>query len=235
MPFKCPHCSVLIHPVFTGLVTDNSHSPNIINYYESYESSDLPKRHNWFLFYTQCLSCRMPIVKVRDVFVVEKSDNRYDDEQDTQDFIIYPNNKLNISLPPEVPKKYRNYFKEACSVLNDSPAASAALSRRILQLLLVEKAGVKDNGNLKSMIDEVVNSGLLPSYLAEDIDKVKDIGNYAVHPNKSTNPNEIIDVEPGEAEWSLDILEGLFDFYFVQPIKAQKRRDEWDKKIKGNK
>jgi hypothetical protein len=177
----------------------------------------------------------MPIIKVRDVFVIEKNDNRYDDERDVQEFIIYPNNKLNISLPVVVPENYRNYFKEACLVLNDSPAASAALSRRILQLLLAEKAGVKNTGNLAKMIDEVIQSGQLPSYLADYIDKVKDIGNYAAHPNKSTHSNEIIDVEPGEAEWSLDILEGLFDFYFVQPIKAQKRRDEWDKRMKGNK
>jgi hypothetical protein len=46
MAFNCPHCSVLIDVVFTGLVTDNLHSPTIISYYDSYESSELGKRHN---------------------------------------------------------------------------------------------------------------------------------------------------------------------------------------------
>jgi hypothetical protein len=32
--------------------------------------------------------------------------------------------------------------------------------------------------------------------------------------------------------WTLDILEGLFDFYFVQPSLMKKRREELDKKLK---
>ncbi len=32
-------------------------------------------------------------------------------------------------------------------------------------------------------------------------------------------------VELDEAEWSLDVLESLFDFYFVQPARAKAKRD----------
>jgi hypothetical protein len=31
----------------------------------------------------------------------------------------------------------------------------------------------------------------------------------------------------------LDVLEGLFDFYFVQPAAAQKRRDALNQKLAG--
>ncbi len=31
-------------------------------------------------------------------------------------------------------------------------------------------------------------------------------------------------MEPGEAEWNLDTLEGLFDFYYVQPAKTAARK-----------
>lgn len=42
-----------------------------------------------------------------------------------------------------------------------------------------------------------------------------------------------MEVEPGEAEWLLDVLEGLFDFYFVQPANAQRKRDALNEKLKA--
>jgi len=61
---------------------------------------------------------------------------------------------------------------------------------------------------------------------------VRQIGNFAAHPIKSTSSGEIVDVEPGEAEWNLDVLEGLFDFYFVGPAESKKKREALDKKLK---
>jgi hypothetical protein len=40
-----------------------------------------------------------------------------------------------------------------------------------------------------------------------------------------------IDVEPGEAEWLLDTLEKLFDFYFIEPDRIAKRRQEVNAKV----
>ena len=37
----------------------------------------------------------------------------------------------------------------------------------------------------------------------------------------------------GEAEWSLDVLEGLFDFYFVQPAIMAEKRKALDAKLRG--
>ncbi|MFX0173636.1 MAG: hypothetical protein ACFE9L_17240, partial [Candidatus Hodarchaeota archaeon] len=51
------------------------------------------------------------------------------------------------------------------------------------------------------------------------------------HPNKSTSTGEILPVEPEEAEWNLDVLESLFDFYYVQSAKIQKKKDALDKKL----
>jgi hypothetical protein len=39
-------------------------------------------------------------------------------------------------------------------------------------------------------------------------------------------------VEPGEAEWNLDVLESLFDFYFVQPALHAKRKAALNPKLK---
>lgn len=40
-----------------------------------------------------------------------------------------------------------------------------------------------------------------------------------------------MDVEPGESEWDLDVLEGLFDFYYVQPAILKEKRAALDKKL----
>ena len=67
--------------------------------------------------------------------------------------------------------------------------------------------------------------------MAEGIDAVRNIGNFAAHPIKSTSSGEIVDVEPGEAEWTLDLLEGLIDFYFIQPAILQKKKNDLNRKL----
>ncbi len=115
-------------------------------------------------------------------------------------------------------------------MLADSPKTSAALSRRCLQNLLREKGGVKA-GDLTHEIQQVLDARSLPSYLAEAVESVRNVGNFAAHPMKSKNTGTIIPVEPGEAEWLLDTLEGLFDFYVVQPATLKKKRDALNTKL----
>jgi hypothetical protein len=61
--------------------------------------------------------------------------------------------------------------------------------------------------------------------LAESIDAVRNIGNIAAHPMKEAATGQILPVEHEEAEWLLNILEGLFDFYFVQPARFAQKQD----------
>jgi len=130
-------------------------------------------------------------------------------------------------VAPEVPEAFAQDFQEAALVLADSPKASAALSRRCLQRLLEEVAKVKA-GRLMDEISAVMPT--LPSYLADAVDEIRRIGNFAAHPLKSTNSGEILDVEPGEAEWSLETLELLFDHYFVQPKRTAAKKAALDEK-----
>jgi len=145
--------------------------------------------------------------------------------------LVRPKGLNRPPVPSEVPPEFAEDYTEACLVLADSPKASAALSRRCLQNLLREKAGVK-HSNLADEIQQVLDSGTLPSHLTEVIDAIRNIGNFAAHPLKSEKTGEILPVEPGEAEWNLDVLESLFDFYFVQPAIIQKKKAALDKKLK---
>ena len=100
--------------------------------------------------------------------------------------------------------------------------------------MLREEARVKPK-NLVDEIQEVIDSNTLPSGLAESIDKIRIVGNFAAHTKKSTNTGEVIEVEKEEAEWNLDVLEELFDHYLVKPIIRKKKNDAIDKKVAESK
>jgi hypothetical protein len=147
--------------------------------------------------------------------------------------VIHPKEGTSRSpAPAVVPKPLQEDFNEACLVLPDSPKASAALSRRCLQNILRDHAKVKPQ-NLSKEIDEVIASNQLPAHLSSDLHAIRVVGNFAAHPTKDTSTGEIVEVEPGEAEWLLELLEGLFDFYFVAPAETQKRRDALNTKLKA--
>ncbi len=143
--------------------------------------------------------------------------------------MLYPK-RVTRPVPREVEKEFADDFREACLVIDDSKKASAALSRRCLQNLLREKGGVEGKF-LDKQIQQVIKSKQLPSHLADAIDAIRAIGNFAAHPINNVNTGEIIEVEPGEAEWLLDTLEELFDFYCVQPAKLAAKRAALDKKL----
>ncbi len=202
---KCPHCKEGIHTSFA--------SNNQI------EAGD----SKWCLAYMVCPECSEPIIRVLRVGKVAH----------TADALLpaYPRTDSLRPVPSEVPDPYRHDFIEACEVLSISPKASAALSRRNLQAILRDKAGTKKK-DLFDQIEEVIASGHIPSHIADGLHAVRNIGNFAAHEIKSKVTGAIVDVEVGEAEWNLDILESLFDFYFVEPTKAAKRKAELNKKLK---
>lgn len=49
---------------------------------------------------------------------------------------------------------------------------------------------------------------------------------------KSTSTGTIVEIEPGEAEWNLEVVEMLFDFCFVLPARAAKQKATLDQKLK---
>ncbi len=200
---KCPHCLDSYHPQVKEFPLGDD------------------KDENWMFFTQICPNCKRFIMHLATL---------YPGGSIKTSFLVYPKAMSRTPLSHDVPVEFANDYKEACLVINDSSKASAALSRRCLQNILREKAKVKPQ-DLSKEIDEVLSSKQLPSYLAEGIDAVRHIGNFAAHPIKSTSSIEVVDVEPGEAEWLLDLLEGLFDFYFIQPAELQRKRDALNKKL----
>jgi hypothetical protein len=153
-----------------------------------------------------------------------------DDTDQPADIQLWPDT-FERPVPPEVEGEapsVANDFREAVAVLPKSKKASAALARRCLQSVLVHKGQVKSK-DLANQIDEVLPH--LPTSLADNVDAIRQVGNFAAHPLKSKSSGEIVEVEEGEAEWLLDVLEELFDFYYVAPAKAATKRTALNAKL----
>lgn len=129
---------------------------------------------------------------------------------------IHPLGPSRPPCPRQVPDKMAADYREACLVLYESPRASAAISRGLIQKILRDAAHI-NKGNLIKDVLEVVSSKQLPEHLAVLLSAVLKVGNFAAIPLKGSQPNSILPVEPAEASLNLDVLEGLFDFYYVQP------------------
>jgi hypothetical protein len=145
--------------------------------------------------------------------------------------VVRPRASLRTPAPADVPDELRELYDEASAIAPLSPRAAGALGRRALQQLIREHAGISKR-DLATEIDELVASGGLPSHLTELLHAVRQVGNFSAHPMKSTNTGEIIDVEPGEVELVFDVLDGLFDFYFVQPAVTAKRKADLNTKLR---
>ena len=216
---RCPHCQTACSPTMysttVGTVGKICEQPC----YWKVEAYECPECHKpvLFLIETRAGSSNIPRR-------ASSSTGFY--QQETQ---IFPKGAGRPPAPPEVPADIAADFNEACLVLADSPKASAALSRRCLEQLLHER-NVSTKHNLSEAIDDALAKHL-PSHIEENLDAVRNIGLFATHPKKSSNSGEILDVEPGEAEWNLDVLESLFDYYYVQPAKSAQKRDALNKKL----
>jgi hypothetical protein len=135
---------------------------------------------------------------------------------------------ISADAPPEV----RSDFEEAAKLLSISPKASAAISRRLLQHILRDYCGMRRR-DLAQEIETYITLPSTPSHIADALDGIRHVGNFAAHPIKYEQSGEVVSVEPGEAEWLLDSLESLVDFVFVQPKRLEQRRNELNEKLRA--
>ncbi|MBI4527597.1 MAG: DUF4145 domain-containing protein [Deltaproteobacteria bacterium] len=195
LPLKCPYCVEILH--------DTQIHRHVKD-----------KDGVWEIFSTTCSSCR----KVLILLTTEQKEK----EAHTLQIEAWAKELNRTALPPEVVEPYASDYYEACFVLADSPRASAALSRLCLQKLLREKGGVQ-HGDLTTEIDQVLAAKTLPPEIASMVAGITDVGNFAAESRKATQPGLVLDVAPGEAEYILEALECLFDFYFVTPARVKEK------------
>ena len=60
---------------------------------------------------------------------------------------------------------------------------------------------------------------------------IRNFGNFSAHQITDQTTLQVLAVDPGEAEWCLDILEEMFDHYYVKPAEAKARKAALDEKL----
>ncbi len=218
MNVKCPHC-------LNSLYIDKINEDEI--------GTDCDGV--WWLVSYQCPSCqkyviRLILMKITGGITSGNVKPLINQQLVIRDDIVYPKLSNRPPCSTDVPKDYSVDYCEACDVLNVSPKASAALSRRCLQLFIQNELLISHN-NLNREIDEVIDKNIFPSHISDLMHSLQWLGNFGAHPLKNTNTGLIIDVDLGEAELCLEILEAIFDFYYVLPKKNADRKAKINAKL----
>lgn len=113
-------------------------------------------------------------------------------------------------FPSYIPQSIRNDYEEACSIVVLSPKASATLSRRCLQGMIRDFWEIKET-NLAKAIEKL--EGKVPAQQWNVINAVRRIGNIGAHMEKDINL--IVDIDPGEAEKLLKLIEHLLEQWYI--------------------
>jgi hypothetical protein len=84
---------------------------------------------------------------------------------------------------------------------------------------------------IDALLNEQDPTKAIPSALRETVDVIRNFGNFAAHRITDQTTLQVLTVEPGEAEWCLNILEEMFDHYYVKPAEAKARKAALDAKL----
>lgn len=216
---QCPHCRRETDLAFTTLGYRTEGGGSGITYVVEDRGS------NWNFHFAICPMCGRLIM--RSLNFQDHGDLGYHNY-----YYIYPPSGGGRLASWFVPREYIEDYTEAIVVLEVSPKASAALSRRCLQNILRQEAKVKHD-SLYMEIQEAITSGALPPHISEVLNIFRKLGNTATHPIRNANTGEIVPVDAEEASWCLDVLDMLFDLYFVAPAKAAEMKRVLGEKKKG--
>jgi Domain of unknown function (DUF4145) len=135
--------------------------------------------------------------------------------------------------PDFIPAPLREDYVEACLIRELSPKASATLIRRCLQGMIRDFAGISK----KQLIDEIkalraaVEDGTADRSITpetvEAIDHIRGVGNIGAHMEKDID--HIVPVDPGEAQALIELVEMLFEEWYV----AREQRKQKLNRIAG--
>jgi hypothetical protein len=81
------------------------------------------------------------------------------------------------------------------------------------------------------LLNEADRAKAIPLKLRQTIDGIRHFGNFSAHPIDDKTTLQIIDVEPEEAEWCLEIIEESFEHFYVGPAIAKAKKAALDAKL----
>lgn len=128
---------------------------------------------------------------------------------------IYPISAAK-QFPDYIPEQIRSDYEEACAIATLSPKASATLSRRCLQGMIRDFWDVSGKKNLYQEIDEIKTK--VPPATWKAINSLRQLGNIGAH--MESDINQIVDIDPGEADKIIRLIEYLLKEWYIQKHEA---------------
>lgn len=174
----------------------------------------------------ECINLYLEVTLNRYGFPEGKDGGRHGAREEYFKWKLMPKSRAKPQ-PEYIPEEIRNNYSESCLILNDSPKAAAALSRRCLQGMVRDfwKLPNSKRGNLGAELNHI--SDEVDPGTWDGIQAIRSIGDIGAHMEKDVNL--IIDIEPSEAELLVNLIETLFEDWYVDRHK----REERNKSIKA--
>jgi hypothetical protein len=217
---RCPHCNVECHFDWSvGIIAHRQHGLRVKRMKES-----------CFWAYKTSI-CPNPECDREIIYLGYKAQRL--GEEIFSSHLVHPKSAGRGPVAQEVPEGIARDYIEACDVLPISAKAAAALARRVLQSIL-HTNGYKARDlaqEIELLLNEQDPKRAIPLRLRETIDGIRNFGNFSAHPINDKTTLQIIDVEPHEAEWCLDIIEEMFEHFYVSPAIARTKKAALDAKL----
>lgn len=194
MSFTCPFCNNIVASSPETICTYESSFNHADTSYSGFHPTDNIHIHFYF-----CPNCRNTSITMDGNGNFKSINN----------LSIFPSSRAK-HFPSYIPKSIREDYEEAYSIVSLSPKASATLSRRCLQGMIRDFWGISKS----RLVDEINElQSLVPASQWKAIDSLRKIGNIGAH--MESDINTIIDVDPGEAEKLLKLIELLMDKWYI--------------------
>lgn len=150
-----------------------------------------------------------------------------------QEFLI-PKTTPRDPIPKDVDDIYVRDYNAAVELLPINSMASAAFSRRLLQHYIEKKHKIK-KPDLKQEIEELKKLNYYPSDLITLFNHIRHYGTFAAHAKTDQISGEIIDIDPGEADSLLAILEEMFDYDYERKRRIKETEKKLQDKLRRSK
>lgn len=211
-PFKwqCPHC--------------NHHSTvTKSNYTESKFGLEIKNANGSKLlhsYYIVCPNQECNKYTLNSILYDTKYEGRnqswkHYDQIENKRWRLVPNSYAKV-FPNYIPNAIIQDYEEASAIISNSPKASATLSRRCLQGMIRDFWNVSGNTLYKEI--EAIKEKIDP-LTWQSIDATRKIGNIGAHMEKDIN--QIIDVEPNEANALINLIEILIKDWYINRYERQ--------------
>lgn len=193
MGYKCPYCKMVSRD--DGYIRKD--------YYLSHDNTGYNncynERDSVCLILSKCANCDKVSVHMHPL-------NRFAEYSFS---FSYPPEGT-VLIPEYIPEAIREDYMEARAILENSPKSAATLARRCLQGMIHDFWGIKEK-NLNAELSTL--KGKVPVAQWNAIDALRKVGNIGAH--MESDINVIVDVEPGEAESLLKLIELLIDKWYI--------------------